>query len=167
MRSLILLLALPSLVAAAPEAVAPCPATSAPLAAPLTGWVPGVRVTAGTAAADVPPLTLAGRADVALADDAGVHYVVTPGKSGAAGSKGGLLAFLVTRAGTYRVALGTAAWVDVIGNGTSIASTAHGRGPACSGIRKMVDFALAPGAYVLQISGSGDPVTGVMVTPLP
>ena len=46
-------------------------------------------------------------------------------------------------------------------------SVAHGRGPACSGIRKMVDFALEPGLYVLQIAGNGGPSLPVMIARLP
>ena len=114
-----------------------------------------------------PFLPLGARAEVTLSDDAGVRYVVKPEKPAAPGTKGGLLSFKVTRAGTYRVALGTAAWIDLLAGTRPVASVAHDHGPTCSGIRKMVDFELAPGAYVLQVSGSGVGTTGVLVTPLP
>jgi hypothetical protein len=35
-------------------------------------------------------------------------------------------------------------------------STAHSRGPECSTLRKMVDFPLQPGRYVLQVSANAD-----------
>ena len=62
--------------------------------------------------------------------------------------------FQVARAGTYRVALGTSAWIDVVRAGRALPSQAHGHGPACTGIRKIVDFRLTPGRYVLQLSGT-------------
>ena len=69
----------------------------------------------------------------------------------------------MTRPGTYRVALGAGAWVDMLRDGKAIASTAHGHGPACSGIRKIVDFPLTPGSYVLQLAGSPDANIPVLV----
>nr|WP_179220809.1 hypothetical protein [Sphingomonas laterariae] len=44
-------------------------------------------------------------------------------------------------------------------------ATAHG--PACSGVRKMVDFRLKAGRHVLQIAGSASPAIALMVTRLP
>ena len=82
-------------------------------------------------------------------------------------SHGGLVGFSVTEAGTYRVALGSGAWIDVVRGGKAAASTAHGHGPACSGVRKTVDFPLTPGRYILQIAGNGTPSIAVMVTRLP
>ncbi|HWL46429.1 MAG TPA: homogentisate 1,2-dioxygenase [Sphingomonadaceae bacterium] len=96
-----------------------------------------------------------------------LHYVAPPEKPGDAASYGGLFAFAVPRAGTYRVALGAGAWVDVLKDGTAIASTAHGHRPACTGISKVVAFPLTPGRYTLQIAGNGDPVLAVMVAPAP
>lgn len=161
-----LVLLLPLLLATETP-VATCPAEPTPLPAVLAGWKPGAALTAGKSEQDIPHLTLGARADVTLRESSAVTYVRAPAKPAAAGSKSGLLAFFVAQAGTYRIALGTAAWIDVIGNGKSIASSAHDHGPACSGIRKLVDFALTPGAYVLQISGSAAGTTGVLVTRLP
>lgn len=166
------LILLPLLLAIAQDAPATCPAMPAPLPAALAGWKPGARVAAGTTGAGVPSLALGTRADVALVDATKVRYVLPLTRPATSGSNGGLVAFAVERAGTYEIALGTAAWIDVVGGtgsgtGVSLASSAHAHGPACSGIRKMVDFKLAPGAYVLQISASRDATTGVMVTLLP
>ena len=42
--------------------------------------------------------------------------------------------------------------------------TAHAPGPACTGIRKTVQFPLQPGHYVLQISANADPTIAVMIS---
>lgn len=165
MRSLLALLALPLLVSAAsPEAVPPCPGVAAPLPASLAAWQAGPVV---TAASDGAALRLNTRTAVTLAEAAAVHYLLPPEHPGAAGSRGGVLTFTVTRAGTYRIALGAAAWVDVVQGGKAVASVAHDHGPACSGIRKLVDFVLTPGSYALQLSGSSAPTLAMLVTPLP
>lgn len=97
-----------------------------------------------------------------------VKYPLRPEKPGGSVSYGGLLGFDVAEAGTYRVALGTGAWIDVVGDdGKAIASTGHGHGPDCTGIRKVVDFPLAPGSHTLQIAASASPEIGLLVVRLP
>lgn len=102
-----------------------------------------------------------------------MRYAQRPEKPGGSVSFGGLYTFSVADAGSYRVALGAAAWVDVVkagakaGNGAVMTSTAHGHGPDCSGIRKMVDFTLQPGTYLLQISGNAMDRLPLLVTRLP
>lgn len=71
------------------------------------------------------------------------------------------------RAGTYRVALGAPAWIDLLADGEPLASTGHGHGPACTGVAKTVDFRLQPGRYVLQLSGASQAETTVMAARLP
>lgn len=96
-----------------------------------------------------------------------VAYPVRPEKPGGSVSFGGLARFTVGKAGTWRVALGTPAWVDVVKDGKAAVSIAHGHGPNCSTIRKMVDYALEPGDYLLQVAANGADRTTVLVTPLP
>jgi hypothetical protein len=48
-----------------------------------------------------------------------------------------------------------------------VKSTAHGHGPNCTGIRKMVDYRLTPGPYILQISANGQPQMTVLLARLP
>ncbi|MDZ4762402.1 MAG: homogentisate 1,2-dioxygenase [Alphaproteobacteria bacterium] len=93
----------------------------------------------------------------------GVVYLAKPGREGAPESKGGLFALSVTEPGIYGVALGAAAWIDVLRDGEPVQSTAHGHGPECSTIRKIVEFSLRPGDYVVQISGSPDANLPIMV----
>ncbi|GFE74988.1 hypothetical protein [Novosphingobium sp. TCA1] len=108
-----------------------------------------------------------------LRPTAELRYPQRPEKPGSSSSFGGLYTFTVAEAGSYRVALGAAAWVDVVkagatvGKGSVMTSTAHGHGPDCSGIRKMVDFTLKPGTYLLQISGNAVDRLPLLVTRLP
>ncbi|WP_336961775.1 homogentisate 1,2-dioxygenase [Sphingobium aquiterrae] len=145
------------------------PSSAAPLPAELAAWT---SRSPAVAAADSKALAGAmlspGRAvDARLSPTGSVTYAVRPEKPGGSVSHGGLFAFTVAQAGTYRVALGSGAWIDLLKGRTVIASRAHGHGPACSGIRKMVDFPLKPGRYILQIAGNGDAVLPLMVTRLP
>ncbi|MBI1360956.1 MAG: homogentisate 1,2-dioxygenase [Alphaproteobacteria bacterium] len=96
-----------------------------------------------------------------------VAYAAQPEKPGGSVAHGGLLGFTISEAGTYRVALGSGAWIDVLKNGEAIDSSDHGHGPACSSIRKVVSFALQPGAYVLQISANAGDRVGVLITRAP
>jgi hypothetical protein len=104
---------------------------------------------------------------VALLPTPDVHFPMRPEKPGGSVSHGGLIGVDVEKAGTYRVALGSGAWIDLIGNGNPVISTAHGHGPDCTGIRKMVDFALTPGHYTLQISANAEPQISLLVVSLP
>jgi hypothetical protein len=70
----------------------------------------------------------------------------------------------VTAPGTYEFALGSAAWIDVAQDGAVLTSTSHGHGPACSGIRKIVGFALQPGTYDVRLSRSDSDNVQVMVS---
>lgn len=96
-----------------------------------------------------------------------VRYPLRPEKPGGSVSHGGLARFTVTEAGTWRVALGSAAWIDVVKDGKAAPSVTHGHGPACSGIRKMVGYDLTPGTYTLQIAGSPSANITALVTKLP
>ncbi|MEN3951726.1 homogentisate 1,2-dioxygenase [Iodidimonas sp. SYSU 1G8] len=154
-----LALALAQTAAAMPD----CTGKSSEIPAELSAWNMRTAVAAAPAASAAPEVTLGGAADVALAKDSSIAYAAAPGKAGAADSHGGLLALDVTDAGTYQVALGGKAWVDVIRDGRAIPSTTHGHGPDCSGIAKIVDFPLEPGRYLVQIAGSASPAITLLV----
>lgn len=106
-------------------------------------------------------------ARVALEPVLKVRFAAPPEREPKPDSFGGVIAFEVQQAGTWRVALGVGGWVDVLADGKAASSTAHGHGPACSGIRKIVDFALPAGIHTLQISGAAADSIDVMVTRAP
>lgn len=163
------------LLAAAPSqatkvtdhAAAACPATPATPPAELRGWARRTPVRAGATAARATVLPVGEGAVATLLPTPKVTYAVRPEKPGGSASSGGLFAFTVPTAGRYRVALGAAAWVDVVTGGTPAASVAHGHGPDCTGVRKMVDFDLRPGRYLLQVAGNGSTTLPLMVARLP
>jgi hypothetical protein len=107
------------------------------------------------------------RIDAALKPTSDVRYIARPEKPGGSVSYGGMFNFRAETDGTYRVALGSAAWIDVLNGETAVVSTAHGHGPVCSGIRKIVDFPLKAGPYTLQIAANGKSTAQVMVARLP
>ncbi len=143
------------LVQAAPAPV--CTATVAPPAG-LEAWT---MVSAIAKA----PIPLGRAAALTLDPVAGVTFAPPPSRAAKPGSFGGVYTFTVATAGTYRVALGSGAWIDVVRDGKALTSTAHTEGPACSGIRKVVDFVLTPGRYTLQLSGSKEAPMRVLIVP--
>jgi len=80
-----------------------------------------------------------------------------------AGTFGGVYHVTIATAGTYRVALQNGAWVDLVRDGKSLTSVAHMEGAPCSGIRKIVDFALQPGTYIVQLSGAKTAQTRILI----
>ena len=149
------------LQAAAPAA---CP-TPAPLPPELAGWSPQTHVSAAPARDQT--LTIGQGAIAGLKPSAQATLAAPAGHAAPANTMSGVFAFTVPAAGRYRVALGAGAWVDVVRDGKAIASVAHGHGPACSPVRKMVDFDLQPGAYNLQVVGNATPVITLMIARLP
>lgn len=137
--------------AVAPAATA-CPAAPVALPADYAGWNAAVPVAAAAEPAAVGDAMLTvGRGARATLQPAGaLKLPVTPKRAGA---NGGLFAFEATSAGRYRVALGAGVWVEVVANGTALPSVAHGHGPACTPVRKVVEFDLKPGRYLLQVTG--------------
>ncbi|MBS0583378.1 MAG: hypothetical protein JSS42_09795 [Proteobacteria bacterium] len=144
-----------------PAAKPACAAEVAPSGA-LAPWSSPAAVTAGSEPAKAPPLTAGKAASVTLLPTPDVHYALRPEKPGGSVSYGGLLGLDVAQAGTYRIALSTAAWIDLAGKDGALRSVAHGHGPDCTGIRKMVDYVVPAGHYTLQISANGTPRINVL-----
>lgn len=140
-----------------------CPAAPVALPAELTGWRAGERATAAVDAGGAAMLTLGRGTRVALHPAAHVSFPVKPAKPGP-GVHGGLLAFQVDYAGRYRIVLETPGWLEVVRDGSAVPSVAHEHGPACSGIRKMVDFDLQPGRHLLEIAGAPNASATLLVT---
>ncbi|RKF21819.1 homogentisate 1,2-dioxygenase [Altericroceibacterium spongiae] len=113
------------------------------------------------------PVTLGQTADATLHPTPEMDFPVAAEKPGTNEDFGGLAKITVKKAGTYRVALGDDAWIDIISEGKALPSSAHAHGPACSTIHKMVDFQLVPGHYILQLAGSPTDKMPVLVTRLP
>lgn len=143
---------------------AACPPTAAPLPPEMEGWARPSRAQAGSSAVKATSLELGTAVAATLLPTPAITYVVRPEKPAAPVSKGGVFAVTIAEPGWYRVALGSAAWVDVLNATTPVKSVAHRHGPACSTIRKIVDFDLKPGRYVLQIAGNGSATLPLMVS---
>ncbi|WP_156678749.1 homogentisate 1,2-dioxygenase [Sphingomonas profundi] len=169
MRRLVIAGCLALAAPAAQAADAPCPAVPAPPPAGMEAWARKTGfppfATAGTSAAAAVTIPI-GEARGLFLQEAAVRYPVPPAKPAPAQTRGGIAAFDVPTAGIYRVALDAGAWVDVVRDGKALPSIAHAHGPACSGIRKMVDFRLEQGRHLLQIAGNPTPTIRLMVSPV-
>lgn len=129
----------------------PCTAVAAPPAA-LAAWSRPQPLSAGSAeGASLPVLRIGRAATLRLQPAASLRLVRVPATA-SANARGGMVAFDVRRPGSYRVALESQGWIDVLKDGQPLESNSHGHGPHCTGIRKLVGFALKPGVYVLQLS---------------
>jgi hypothetical protein len=165
-----LVVAAPGVAFAQPAPAQPtCQAMDEALPPEFAAWRTKAEVVSATSAMGLAAATLrpGQAAQVALHGTREVAYPAQPAKPGGSVAHGGLVRVLVDKAGTYRVALSSGAWIDMVRDGTLVVSTAHGHGPACSTIRKMVEYPLEPGAYVLQISANADPALAVLVAPVP
>ncbi|HET6527029.1 homogentisate 1,2-dioxygenase [Sphingopyxis sp.] len=80
-----------------------------------------------------------------------LRYGVAPERKPDVHKFGGMIPIEVKRAGRLIVALDAGAWIDLVRDGAAVKSVTHGHGPACSGIRKMVEFDVTQGRYQLQI----------------
>ena len=96
-----------------------------------------------------------------------IKFTPLPARAPAAGTTGGQFAFTVEKAGTYRIALGGKAWMEVIEDGQRLTSVAHEEGKPCTGIRKIVDFSLKPGPHLLQLSEASTASMAAMVVAKP
>jgi hypothetical protein len=139
------------------------------LPAGFAGWAQRGEVISAAQPAALPRAEIeVGRAAIAdLHAAAEVAFVSPPKKPPAPASQGGMVSLTIDAPGVYAIALGAGAWLDVIKDGQSIASTTFSHGPACSDLHKIVDFPLQPGRYVVQISGSPDPRAAIMVARVP
>jgi hypothetical protein len=135
----------------------------------LAGWTDKQAVTSAIKVDGLSQaaLTVDRGADVALHPTRDVSYVTQPDKPGGSVASGGLLAVSIASAGTYQINLSSGAWIDLLKDGKAVMSSAHAPGPACTGIRKTVQFPLQPSQYALQISANADPAIQVMVSRVP
>lgn len=148
---------------AAQPAKEECAAPVAPTGA-LAPWADPSPLSSAKEPTASAPLHVGHSALLSLHPAGEVRFPVTPGKTG---GNGGLAEVTIEEAGNYRVALSTPAWVDLVADGKALTSTAHGHGPKCTSIRKVVDFALTPGRHTVMISANPGPQTQVLVAKLP
>ena len=155
--ALALMCVAPAVVLAAPaakKAAEACPAK--PVLPPeLAGWERNASSKTiygyGDARqADWPPLGAA-RTELSLHKFESLRYGVTPEREPDVYKFGGMVPIEVKKDGRLVVALDGGAWIDLVRDGKVVKSVTHGHGPACSGIRKMVEFEVTPGRYLLQI----------------
>jgi hypothetical protein len=80
-----------------------------------------------------------------------LRYDIAPERKPDVYKFGGMIPIDVKKSGRLIVALDAGAWIDLVRDGVVVKSATHGHGPACSGIRKMVEFDVEQGRYLLQI----------------
>jgi hypothetical protein len=125
-----------------------------PVPAEWSGWSTTTPLTAD--------LQAGGRKEMVLAPVGSVKLAAAPVKPPVTGMYAGVVAFDVARPGRAWIALDQGAWIDVVKDGAIVKSVTHGHGPKCSGIRKIVDFDLTPGRYIVQIVNAPKDRIGVM-----
>lgn len=112
-------------------------------------------------------LRLDSMATLELAPAARAKFDPAPARPLAAGSFANQFSLTIPREGTYSIALSGKAWIEVARDGGRRVSIAHREGTACSGIRKIVDFALEAGTYQVQLSEAATPSLAVLVVRTP
>ena len=112
-------------------------------------------------------LKLASMATLELAPAVRAKFDPPPARPLVAGTFANQFPLTIATAGTYSIALSGKAWIEVTRDGKPLTSVSHQEGKACSGIRKIVDFALMPGTYQVQLSEAATPSIAVLAVPKP
>lgn len=79
----------------------------------------------------------------------------------------GLVSVRVPAAGTWRIAASGPVWIDLIGPAGPVASTGHGRMAPCTSLRKVVEFPLPAGRWLVQLNGNPGPQLRLMLSRAP
>lgn len=128
------------------------------------------KATALQAAADsaAPSLPLGVPVELTLKPTSDVRLAAAPEQKRAPeNAHAGLVKLVIPAGGTWRVAASGPVWIDVLGAGGTVASTHHGRMAPCTSLRKVVEFPLPAGDYLLQLSGNPGPALRLMVIAKP
>lgn len=80
-----------------------------------------------------------------------LRYAVAPERKPDVYKFGAMVPIDVKASGRLVVALDAGAWIDLVQGGRIVKSATHRHGPACSGIRKLVEYDVTQGRYLLQI----------------
>ena len=68
------------------------------------------------------------------------------------------------KAGTYRITLSSAGWIDVVQDGHRVRSTAATGATGCEGVRKSVKFELAASPFAVQLTGIEANTIGLVIS---
>ncbi|MDP5277349.1 hypothetical protein Q9Q95_00295 [Sphingomonas sp. DG1-23] len=94
------------------------------------------------------PRTLAGWTRAGRGLDTGHSVTLNAGRDGTLATT-----VRIRKAGTFGIALSEPGWIDVApARGKPLESVAHGHGPDCSTIRKIVRYRLRPGTYRVTVN---------------
>lgn len=83
------------------------------------------------------------------------------------GAHSGLLSVRVPAEGNWRIAASGPVWIDLIGPAGPVAATGHGRMAPCTSIRKVVEFPLPAGTWLVQVNGNPGPDLRLMLSRAP
>jgi hypothetical protein len=113
-----------------------------------------VQVTAGAKPDSAPLLGENRLYRLTLVPEDHVAFAAAPErKRGGSEADAGLARLHIAAAGTYRVALSAPFWIDVVQGGSLISSARFTGSHGCNAPHKVVEYTLAAGDYLLQISG--------------
>jgi hypothetical protein len=127
-----------------------------------------VTVTAGVRADSAPALTADRLYRLALTEESKVTFAATPERKRASErTYAGLARLRVRVAGTYRVALSRPFWIDIVQDGKLISSAGFTGSHGCDAPRKIVQYTLQAGDYVLQVSGPDSPDVDLTLSAAP
>ncbi|WP_336963247.1 hypothetical protein [Sphingobium aquiterrae] len=146
------------------EASAPPPACPEKpvIAEPWTSWTQSGMAVAGHDGAGAPSLILGKPVSATLHPVAHVQFAADPARAPDAKSYAGLFRLSLKAPARVGIALSAGAWVDVVTGKALAPSVEHGHGATCSGIRKIVWFALPAGTHLVQIANAGAETIRVM-----
>ena len=143
-----------------------CAAVDTAIAAPWQGWATPELLPGGASLGTAGKLAVGHSYRAVLPASSAMTYAVPLYKPAAADTFAGLFTLTIDTAGTYSIALSEGAWIDVAPvAGKALSSVSHGHGPDCTTIHKVVDFALQPGVYVVQVSAA--PASPVVIAVAP
>ncbi len=171
LRPFLLLVALPGAPAAAQHAPVACVSVSdSNLPEALAAWSkpPTPARAAPAAGAAQPELVPDQPLDLQLRPAAEVTLPNPPGQVRKAdNAHAGLVSVRIPAEGRWRIAASAPVWIDVIGPAGPVASTAHGRMAPCTSLRKVVEFPLPAGTWLVQLSGNPGPDLRLMLSRAP
>lgn len=143
-----------------------CASIDTALPAPFAGWVNKIPLQAALKPGDLRNAQLNPGQTVTAKLGLTSGVIFSHPSNAPPASQSGMLDLRIVQSGRYAFALDKGTWVDVVRDGKVVESADHGHAPPCSSIRKEVEFDLAPGRYVIQLTGSPTAEVSILVTRL-